>query len=122
MYKKLILGALAGIFSLGLANLNMNAQALDCAEAENCPSYYGDPDGYYGNAEGSVWAGSPEYGDAEDGIVTTSDNIAVEEVDIEEEIEEEPAMWPVYLSFGAIGVTFLLVLTINLSARKYNKK
>lgn len=103
MYKKMVLGLAVGIFAFSLVNFSSNVWAEE--------------------VEGSVWAGSPEYGDTEDGVVTTSDGVVVEEVDIEEEeIEEEPAMWPVYLSFGAIGTTFLLVLIINLSARKYNKK
>lgn len=38
------------------------------------------------------------------------------------EPEEDPEMWPVYLSLGAIGVTFLLIVIINLTSRKYNQK
>ncbi len=109
MNKKIIFGVIISIFALN-CGLNTSASALDCVEP--CP-----------DVEGSVWAGSPEYSDEEDGIVTTSDDVSIKEVDLEtEEVEEEPPMWPVYLSLGAIGVTFLLVIIISLTGRKYNKK
>lgn len=104
MYKKVVLSIVAGVLVLGLASFDTPARALDS-----------DVDGY-------VWAGEPTDGSSDDGVTATSDDV-VEEIDIEEEeTEEEPPMWPVYLSFGAIGVTFLLIIIINLSGRKYDKK
>lgn len=106
MYKKVILGIVASVLAFSLIGSGAPAQALDS-----------DVDGY-------VWAGEPTSdSDDDDGVTATFDDVIVEEIDVEEEeTEEEPPMWPVYLSFGAIGVTFLLVIIINLSGRKYDKK
>lgn len=105
MYKKVILGIVASVLAFSLIGSGAPAQALDS-----------DVDGY-------VWAGEPAGESSDDEVTTTSDDVVVEEIDVEEEeTEEEPPMWPVYLSFGAIGVTFLLIIIINLSGRKYDKK
>lgn len=101
MYKKLIFGLTAIFFAglVGLANFDQSARALDCIDAEQCPS-------------DSEWLGEP-------GTEVVEDE---SEDDSELEADQDPEMWPVYLCFGAIGATFLLVVIINLSARKYNKK
>lgn len=57
--------------------------------------------------------------------ITTSNTESSEDVTEEASLEliaEDPEMWPVYLSLGAIGVTFLLIVIINLTSRKYNRK
>lgn len=111
MYKKVILGVVASVLALSLANFGTSARALDCVG--DCEEV---TDGY-------VWAGEPTGNSSDNGVTATSDDVVVEETDVEEEeTEEEPPMWPVYLSLGAIGVTFLLVIIINLSGRKYDKK
>lgn len=51
----------------------------------------------------------------------SSEEDAAEEVS-PEPTAEDPEMWPVYLSLGAIGVTFLLIVIINLTSRRYNRK
>lgn len=106
MYKKVILGIVASVLSFSLIGSGTPAQALDSG------------------VDGYVWAGEPTSdSNDDDGVTATSDDVVVEEIDVEEEeTEEEPPMWPVYLSFGAIGVTFLLIIIINLSGRKYDKK
>jgi len=101
MYKKMIFGLVASVLALGFTNFGLNAQAEE--------------------VEGSVWVESSESAENTD-VAAPSDDTVIEEIDVEEEIEEEPDMWPVYLSFGAIGVTFLLIIIINLSGRRYNKK
>lgn len=64
----------------------------------------------------------------EDNTQTSIEPIATEEASPEPistepaESEEAPEMWPVYLSLGAIGVTFLLIVIINLTSRRYNQK
>lgn len=103
MHKKVILGLAAAVLTIGFAGSSLNARATE--------------------VDDSVWVESPtSLDDAENPTVKTSDDTVGEETDIKEEAEEESAMWPVYLSFGAIGVTLLLVIIINLSGQRYNKK
>lgn len=51
---------------------------------------------------------------------STPDN-APEEIIVEEDeelIEEEPAMWPVYISLGALGLAILVFIILNLFGGK----
>lgn len=44
---------------------------------------------------------------------------------VDEEIEEEggdPVLWPMWVSFGAIGAMIIVVLVLNIAGRKYRKK
>ncbi len=103
MHKKVILGLAAAVLTIGFAGSSLNARATE--------------------VDGSVWVESPtSIDDAKNPVVETSDDAVSEETAIKEEAEEEPTMWPVYLSFGAICVTLLLVIIVNLSGRRYNKK
>lgn len=92
MYKKIVLGLAVSALVLGWAGSGLNAQAEE--------------------VEGSVWIEAPESVENND-TATASDEVVV---------EEEPEMWPVYLSLGAISITLLLVAVINLSGRRYSKK
>lgn len=53
-------------------------------------------------------------------VTIIEDGDETEEIVEEDIIEEEaePAMWPVYLSFGAIGVTILMVIILSLTSKK----
>lgn len=44
-----------------------------------------------------------------------------DEAELEAETEEEPAAWPMILSFSALGATVVLVIIINLIGRKHKK-
>lgn len=39
----------------------------------------------------------------------------------EEEVEEEPALWPMYLSLGALGLAILVFITLSICSPKLKK-
>lgn len=64
--------------------------------------------------------------DEADGSIAQPDKpISDDETDDDEaELEEEatePEMWPVYVSLGTLGASFLLIIIINLIGRKSKK-
>ena len=67
------------------------------------------------SSESEVVCASEDEEGCEPGAEDYIDELEGETADDE---EEETAMWPVWLSFGAIGVMIVLVLIINLSGRK----
>lgn len=56
----------------------------------------------------------------DDDCEPTDGEIIVDETEIEEEVE--PELWPMYLSFGALGLALLIIIILNLfGGRKHRK-
>jgi len=52
-----------------------------------------------------------------------NNKVEITEIEEAEEIEEEtePALWPMYLSLGALGLAILVFIILNLFGRKQKK-
>jgi len=125
MFKKLKLTLGALTLSLGLAFATTPVQALDCLEAP-CPCMPDEeetnPDCIPVSRNSTTGAieepTDPSTAGGEVVDPTENDPEADAEVEAEEEEAGEPAMWPTYLSLGALGATFILIIIINLASRR----
>lgn len=130
MIKKTFIVATA-IFALALGTAPAWAEEVDCTtnpEAEACPSQ-----GEYGimpiseTGETMPISDNPEdHNQDSDGTPVRdhdypeSDNEIIEETEIIEE-ETEPALWPMYLSLGALGLALIVFIILNLFGGKKRK-
>lgn len=102
MNKKLILGAIIG-FSLvfgGLSFLPASATSADDEVVSTDSDYQTTID------EGT--SGEPE-------VICADENEPGYE---DPEDTTEPALWPMYVSFAALGIAFVLIIIINLTHRR----
>lgn len=86
-------------------DLNQNSSAIECLE-ENCP----DTD----TIEHEGLSGEPEV------VCAEEDESDCESTNHPE--DDETALWPVYVSLGALGAMIILVIIINLIGSRKHKK
>lgn len=62
-------------------------------------------------------------GEADDVLSAGEDSDGSEEiiVDDEEEVETEPALWPMYLSLGSLGLAILVFIILSICSPKLKK-
>lgn len=129
MPKKLFL--LVSMFAITcgtlITYLSPSALAVTCSDRENCPCESGDnpatsgciPNSQYSNGEVVLPTDYPEKTPeetVENPDEPTSDGAEDSSFRLEDWFDAEK--WPVYLSLGAIIVTFLLIVIINIIGRK----
>ncbi len=136
MNKKVILGV-AGLV-LGLAGLGVNAAYaeedvitetigegdietncagspdMNCAETVTAETVYDEE--YWSNDDDG------DLGNEEEDDSSREEAMAEEDKGGAPLVEEaEPALWPMWLSLGAIGVAIVAIIIFNLAGRKYKK-
>lgn len=129
MLRKIILTISAFALSFGLGLTAFPAQALDCAEGytgdESCESIEGSSDDGImpldnENSEGVI--DEPIAPSTDNGETVRPEDDEAESTDDETSEEDtavsEPEMWTVYVSLGALGGALILVIIINMIARR----
>lgn len=108
--KKLLLASLAAIaLALGVVALPVAAVEGEATDAPVATSL--DDAALTDGGTGDEQSTDPSDPDA----TTKCDT---EEEKCQDEEEGEPEMWPAYIALGALGVTIILIIVINLASKK----
>lgn len=115
MKQNLVLAALTIILGSGVL-LVAPATAVDCENNpdETCVM----PISYNPEEENGELTEPTDYPEESEDIDQPESPAEVEEGEDDAEEDEEPALWPMYVSFGALGAAVLVFIILNLFGKK----